>query len=355
MNVFLTGGTGFLGTQLILQLINSKHKVYVLARSKKKSQNLLDKIPLHLQSQVEVIEGELSNHDLSISKEDQNRLFSNIDVFYHIAALLSFDIKKKDELREINYNGTQNTLEFAKNIGVKSYFYVSTAYTLGKKDRAIEKLHDLNGEFNNAYERTKCEAEHLVMNYSETMKVSIFRPAIIVGDSKTGETDSVFGLYGFLKGLEIFKKRVARVGGEYKQKTFTIIGNPIGTQNFVPVDYVCDILLAGIEKAESRKIYHITNPNPPVNNIGLKVIEKLLDLPQIQFSQKENITLTKEEVVLNDFISSFKVYFNRDIDFDISNTLQLLKETDNSVLKMDEEMFKTIIVGYKKEREPVLS
>ncbi|MEB1807016.1 MAG: SDR family oxidoreductase [Bacillaceae bacterium] len=352
MNIFLTGGTGFLGTQLILKLIQSKHKVYVLARSKKKSQTLLNKIPNDLHSQIEVIEGDLSNKELSISKEDQNKLLNKIDVFYHIAALLSFDLKKQDELHQINYIGTQNTLEFARDMGVKSYYYVSTAYTLGEKEHAVEILHDLSGKFNNAYEETKCKAEHLVMDYGQTMKVAIFRPAIIVGDSKTGQTDSGFGLYGFLKGLEIFKKRITRVGYE-KVKTFNIIGNPFGSQNFVPVDYVCHVLLAGLSNAQNQTIYHITNPSPPVNNEGLKLIQKLLDLPEIQFSNQEDIVLSKEERVLNDFISSFSVYFNRDIHFDISNTTQLLNETNNEVLNMDENMFKTIILGYKKEKEVV--
>ncbi|WP_216829652.1 SDR family oxidoreductase [Alkalihalobacterium elongatum] len=354
MNIFLTGGTGFLGTQLILQLLESKHKVFVLARSKKKSQTLIDKIPTNLRSELEIIEGDLSNSVLSISNEDQIYLTNKIDVFYHIAALLSFDINKKDELNEINYIGTRNTLQFAKNIGVNAYYYVSTAYTLGKKEQAMETLHDLNGEFNNAYEETKCKAEHLVMNYSSDMKVSIFRPAIIVGDSKTGQTDSVFGLYGFLKGLEIFKKRISRAGYE-QERMFNIVGNPLGTQNFVPIDYVCCVLLAGLVNAQNRMIYHITNPNPPVNNPGLTVIRDLLDLPLIQFTNKKDIHLTKEEAVLNNFISSFSVYFNRDIHFDISNTLQLLRETNNDVLNMDEYMFKTIILGAKKEKESVLT
>ncbi|MFV8829455.1 SDR family oxidoreductase [Alkalihalobacterium sp. APHAB7] len=353
MNIFLTGGTGFLGTQLILQLIQSKHKVYVLARSKKKSETLLNKIPNDLHSQIEVIVGDLSNKELCITKEDQNKLLNNIDVFYHIAALLSFDFKKKDELNQINYIGTQNTLEFARNLGVQSYYYVSTAYTLGDKEYAEETLHDISGSFNNAYEETKCKAEHLVMDYGQTMKVAIFRPAIIVGDSKTGQTDSGFGLYGFLKGLEVFKKRITRVGYD-QDRVFNIIGNPFGSQNIVPVDYVCQVLLAGLSKAQNQTIYHVTNPKPPVNNEGLKLIHQLLDLPQIQFRKKEDVFLSKEEKVLNDFISSFAVYFNRDIHFDISNTTQLLNDTNNEVLNMDKNMFKTIILGYKKEKEALL-
>ncbi|MFC0470119.1 SDR family oxidoreductase [Halalkalibacter kiskunsagensis] len=351
MNIFITGGTGFLGTQFIQQLVDSNYRVFVLVRSTKKSKALLSKIPLHQHSQIEIIEGDLSDYQLGISKENQSKLKGNIDVFFHIAALLSFDFKMADELYKVNEMGTKYTLEFAKNMGVKSYHYISTAYTLGKKNVAVESLHEVEQEFNNPYEETKCRAEHLVMSYSDSMKVSIFRPSIIVGNSETGETDSTFGLYGFIKGLEIFKKRIARIG-DYSDKEFSIIGNRSGTQNLVPVDYVCHVLMAGLKSAKNKTIYHITNPNPPVNHEGLKIIGELLDFPHIKFNTKENTTLTKEEAILNEFISNFTIYVNRDIDFKITNTRQLL---NNKVLKMDKKMLTTIIYGYKKEeKQPIL-
>ncbi|WP_096200578.1 SDR family oxidoreductase [Bacillus sp. FJAT-45350] len=353
MNIFLTGGTGFLGTQLIQQLLDSNHHVYVLARSLKKSRELLDKIPVHLHSKIEIIEGNLSSNTLGMSVEDHARLHGKIDVFYHIAALLSFDFKKSEELYQSNQIGTKHTLEFAKSIGVKSYYYISTAYTLGKKDRADEILHPIDQEFNNSYEETKCKAEYLVMSYSESMKVAIFRPSIIVGHSVTGRTDSMFGLYGFLKGIEVFKKKMAKVESN-RNKTFTIIGNPYGTQNLVPVDYVCKVLMAGLEHATNQTIYHITNPHPPINHEGFQVIKSVLDLPNIEFDLIDSGKLSKEEVLLNSFISNFSIYINRNIDFTITNTTMLLDTVNEKVLDMNEEMFKTIISGYKNERTAVL-
>ncbi|KHF40013.1 SDR family oxidoreductase [Halalkalibacter okhensis] len=354
MNIFITGGTGFLGTQFIQELINSNNRVYVLVRSLKKSQALLNKIPKHQHSQIEFIEGHLSDKQLGMAKEKQRHLIGEIDAFFHIAALLSFDFKMADRLYEVNEKGTEHSLEFAKDIGVKAYYYISTAYTLGKKDTAEETLHEIDQEFNNPYEETKCKAEHIVMSYSEQMSVSIFRPSIIVGHSVTGQTDSTFGLYGFIKGLEIFKKRISRVGN-VSGKKYNIIGNQLGTQNLVPVDYVCQVLMAGLKKAKNKTIYHITNPNPPLNHEGLKMIGALLDFPDIQFNSREDTVLTKEEMVLNEFISNFTIYVNRDIDFNITNTQQLLSDTDNKVLKMDNEMLKTIIHGYKKQdKTPIL-
>ncbi|MCL7748387.1 SDR family oxidoreductase [Halalkalibacter alkaliphilus] len=354
MNIFITGGTGFLGTQFIQELLDSDNRVYVLVRSTKKSQTLLNKIPKHQHSQVEIIEGHLADNHLGISKKDQSNLKGKIDAFFHIAALLSFDFKMADQLYEVNEMGTKHSLELAKNIGVKSYYYISTAYTLGKKNAAEESLHEMDQEFNNPYEETKCKAEHIVMSYSEHMNVSIFRPSIIVGHSVTGKSDSTFGLYGFMKGLEIFKKKVSRAGND-SGKRYNIIGNQSGTQNLVPVDYVCRVLMAGLEKAKNKTIYHVTNPNPPVNHEGLKMIGELLDFPNIQFNSREDTLLTKEEMVLNEFVSNFTIYVNRDIDFSITNTQQLLNATNNQVLNMDNEMLRTIIDGYKKQdKTPVL-
>ncbi|WP_332628868.1 SDR family oxidoreductase [Halalkalibacter flavus] len=354
MNIFITGGTGFLGTQFIQELLDSDNRVYVLVRSTKKSQTLLNKIPKHQHSQIEMIEGHLADNQLGISKKDQSNLKGKIDAFFHIAALLSFDFKMADRLYEVNEMGTKHSLELAKNIGVKSYYYISTAYTLGKKNTAEESLHEMDQEFNNPYEETKCKAEHIVMSYSEQMNVSIFRPSIIVGHSVTGKTDSTFGLYGFIKGLEIFKKRISRAGNASGRR-YNIIGNKLGTQNLVPVDYVCRVLMAGLEKAKNKTIYHVTNPNPPLNHEGLKMIGELLDFPNVQFNSREDTLLTKEEMVLNEFVSNFTIYVNRDIDFSITNTQQLLNATNNQVLNMDNEMLRTIIDGYKKQdKTPVL-
>ncbi|MCD8511418.1 MAG: SDR family oxidoreductase [Bacillus sp. (in: Bacteria)] len=265
MKLFITGGTGFLGTELIKKLLLENHHVYVLVRSKKKMATLLSNIPDVLHSKLEAIEGDISSPSLGLQEDVKESLKYTIDAFYHSAALLSFDPKDANKLYEVNFLGTKNTLEFAKEIGVSAYYYISTAYTLGKQTKALEVLHDSSEGYHNAYEETKSKAEHLVMSYSDRMKVSIFRPSIIVGHSKTGECDSTFGLYGFVKGIEVFNKRISRSGKNTNNQRFRIVADPNGTQNIVPVDYVVDVLYAGLTEAKTKQIYHITNPEPPTN------------------------------------------------------------------------------------------
>ena len=120
----------------------------------------------------------------------------SIDKFYHLAALVKFNFELADELFQINYTGTQHAIELAKKLNSKHFLYVSTAYTIGEKELAYEELHPVDTPTNNPYEASKVQAEHLVAQEKD-MATSIIRPAIIIGDSVTGEADSKFTLYGF--------------------------------------------------------------------------------------------------------------------------------------------------------------
>lgn len=349
MKLFITGGTGFLGTELIKKLLAENHHVYVLVRSKKKLAALLETIPDVYHSRLEAVEGNISSTNLGIQEDVKESLKYTIDAFYHSAALLSFDPKDADKLYEVNYLGTKNTLEFAKEMGVSSYYYISTAYTLGKQNKALETLHTSTSGYHNAYEDTKSQGEHLVMSYSDKMKVSIFRPAIIVGHSQTGECDSSFGLYGFIKGIEVFNKRQSRSGKNTSNQRFRIVADPCGTQNIVPVDYVVDVLYAGLHGAENSQIYHITNPAPPTNLEIFQMICSLLNISNIDVVSGEQ-ELSVEEELLNGFISSFAPYMNTTLEFSVKNTAALLKKVELSVLNMDKDMLERIIYG-SKQRE----
>ncbi|WP_253719429.1 SDR family oxidoreductase, partial [Staphylococcus aureus] len=104
------------------------------------------------------------------------------------------------------------------------------------------------------------------------MDVSIFRPSIIVGDSETGEADSEFTLYGFMRALDVFKRRIAR-SSDKADVIYRVVGSKNATSNFVPVNYVADILALAASKAEAGKIYNITNPSPATNYDLLSLIK----------------------------------------------------------------------------------
>ncbi|QFT88123.1 Linear gramicidin synthase subunit D [Bacillus sp. THAF10] len=344
MNIFLTGATGFLGGRLVQNLLEQEHTVFILARNLEKAEGMKARLPHSFQERVHIIQGDIVQHNLGIAKEMVKKLINNIDVFYHLAALVKFDHDLRDTLMLLNYEGTKNAITFAHEIKASTFFHVSTAYTVGTSNKGNETLYDVNQEFNNPYEESKALAENEVMKYSDKMNVSIFRPAIIVGDSKTGEADSTFTLYGFMRGLELFKKRLERKN--YPGKVH-LIGSKDGTSNLVPVDYVADILTLAAKRAERNKIYNITNPAPPTNREILETIKYHLNFESLGIYEKgTSFSLTPVEEQLNKMIDVFGPYLDRSIHFEDRNTQGLLKESPIAHLNMTNEILEIIVRAY---------
>ena len=130
--VFVTGGTGLLGSHLIVHLIRNGEEVRALYRDKKK----IDKRKKHLlpeeqalYERAEWVEGNILDiHSL----EDQ---MVDVDHVYHCAAKVSFNPKHKDHLVKINIEGTANVVNTAINCGVKKLCHVSSVSALGKPDK----------------------------------------------------------------------------------------------------------------------------------------------------------------------------------------------------------------------------
>ncbi|WP_101845942.1 SDR family oxidoreductase [Halobacillus sp. Marseille-P3879] len=351
MNIFLTGSTGFLGGKLIGNLMeNVDHHVYVLVRNVSKGERLVNQFSEEKKNRIHLIKGDITQPYCGLSDEQFKKLQNlGMECFYHSAALVKFDVELSDELFEINYEGTKNTLELAKALGAEKFFYISTAYTVGKSSKGVEELYPLDAEYHNPYEASKVQSEHLVWSYQDQMEVSIFRPAIIVGDSKTGEADSEFTLYGFMRALHIFKRRVARNNSSDATVKYRVIANEEGTSNFVPVDYVADILSLAVTKAEPRKIYNITNPNPPTNIEILNMFKSALSFHELDLVHSGNITdLTPEEQQLNSMIDIFRVYLAGNVSFEDYNTQQLIKDTNVEHLNLSTSTLQMIIEAYFK-------
>ncbi|HAQ07452.1 MAG TPA: hypothetical protein DCR24_08035 [Bacillus bacterium] len=224
MNIFLTGATGFVGKKLTESLLEQGHVVYALIRNSKKAEALSSSIPTDLQKNLVMVEGDVSRRKAGLSVEVVNLLNGVIDSVYHAAAFLSFDENVKDQTFAINFEGTRNILELSKEIKAKDFFHVSTAYTLGQQLFGTETLHPVDNQFINPYEESKCHAEHLVFEYRNDFNISIFRPSIIIGDSKTGEAETTFALYGVIRSLELLKKRLDRKK-ELQNQTFKFLCN----------------------------------------------------------------------------------------------------------------------------------
>ncbi|KKK37492.1 short-chain dehydrogenase [Mesobacillus campisalis] len=346
MKILLTGSTGFVGKQLTLSLLEDGHDVYALVRNQKKAENLVASTPFHLREHLHLVEGDITRDHAGIAEDMIRSLTQNIHAVYHMAAFLSFHKEDKEKTFKINYEGTKNILELARRLKVKHFFHVSTAYTLGKKFEAREELHSVDLPFNNYYEESKCQAEHLALRYKDFFNVSIFRPSIIIGDSRTGKADSAFALYGIIRSFDLLKRRMDRQKSPIKN--FKFLCNPEIPQNFVPVDYVVKVLSAALNHAEDNTIYHITNSNPPTNQKICDMIRSSLDIWNVEVVPTSyQGELTAEETRFNEPISVFYPYWERAIEFFDHNTRRLLKEANLKPLDLTEDMLKKIVSGSK--------
>lgn len=353
MNILVTGATGFLGKKLSQDLLNEGHTLYLLARNENKASQLLLSFAENQRSRVHILLGDVSKKGLGVTDQATQDIHQKIDAVYHIAAYLSFDPAQRAQTHEVNIEGTKNTLQYAKAIGSPRFLYVSTAYTLGIDTEGKEALYNPERAFVNNYEETKCLAEHLAFSYSDEMEVIIVRPSIIIGDSKTGEAETNFGLYGLLKGLRVLKRKASRTEG-WEHTKYRIVIDVNVTSNLVPVDYVSSVLVAALHHGENKEIYHATNPSPPTQQLAFECIKEVLDFPNltpIPFNSDE--LLTDEEEAFNASMSVFHSYWSRSINFPTDNTKKLLQKAGQTELHMDKAMLLSIMRGFQKQ--PVLS
>ncbi|OEH93557.1 SDR family oxidoreductase [Bacillus solimangrovi] len=348
MNIIITGATGFVGTRLTKELLEKGHNVFALVRSERKEKMLYEKLPENLTQNLNILRGDISSALLGLSEGLCNELTSKIDTIYHVAAYLSFDDSERERTFQINVGGTNNVLEFAKRIKVQNFFHVSTAYTLGKKEFGKEELHSVDNEFVNNYEESKCHAEHLLTEYKDNFNISIFRPAIIVGDSKTGEAESNFALYGVLRSFSLLKKRIER-NKELLEKKIKFMCNAHTNSNFVPVDYVTKVLVAGLTHAENGKIYHITNSNPPSHQVVFELMKEALNLNNVELVPVTyKGVLSKMDKFVNSAAQVFHPYMEKSVRFEDKNTKLLLERASVQPVVMDKEMLRNIIFAFSR-------
>jgi long-chain acyl-CoA synthetase len=229
--ILITGATGFLGTQLVGELLarqpDASLALLIRDRPGQPGQQRADKfVPEEFRSRVQVFSGDVSLPNCGLDQKTWDQLSSEVTRVIHSAATVRFD-HTLEEARSINVEGTRRVLDFAAGArSLKSLAYVGTAYVAGERsDLVLEDELNVGQSFRNTYEQTKSEAEALVRSRLGTIPGVILRPSIIVGDSRTGVTSSFKMMYWPLK---IYARRLWR----------TVPGYPDAVLDIVPVDYV---------------------------------------------------------------------------------------------------------------------
>lgn len=256
MQYFVTGATGFIGKRLVKKLLARKgNVVYFLMReeSRDKVAALMDYWDATKTRAIPVF-GDLRAAKLGVSKDDAKTLSKNIDHFFHLAAV--YDLKADaEEQMAVNVEGTRNAVAFANGIGARCFQHVSSIAAAGLFEGIFrEDMFDEAENLDHPYFVTKHESEKIVRAECKGA-FRIYRPGLVVGDSKTGEMDKIDGPYYFFKLIQRIRQLLP--------PWMPMIGIEGGRINIVPVDYVVDAMdhIAHQPKLDGQ-CFHLTDPEP---------------------------------------------------------------------------------------------
>ena len=256
MQYFITGATGFIGRRLVRKLLAREGSViYFLVRDVE-----LDSLD-HLydywecgRDRVIPVVGDLTKKQLGVSAADRKKLGKKTAHFFHLAAI--YDLKADAEIQlKVNVEGTRNTVQFAEEIGAKHFHLFSSIASAGLFEGIFrEDMFEEAENLEHPYFRTKHDSEGIVRREC-SIPWRIYRPALVVGDSRTGEMDKIDGPYYFFKVIQRMRKMLP--------SWMPTVGIEGGRINVVPVDFVVNAVdHIAHQKGEDGKCFHLVDPTP---------------------------------------------------------------------------------------------
>jgi NAD(P)-dependent dehydrogenase (short-subunit alcohol dehydrogenase family) len=284
MNYFITGATGFIGRNLVQRLLQHEGTIYALVRAG--SRGRLEELRTAWGAdgaRVVPIAGDLSQPGLGVSEEDLVTLRGEVNHFFHLAAI--YDMSAGAEAQEVaNVEGTRHAVELAGAIDAGCFHHVSSIAVAGLyrgewREDMFEEAERLD---THPYFRTKHESERVVREEGRR-PWRVYRPGIVVGDSRTGEIDKVDGPYYFFKLLQ----RARRVLPAW----LPTVGVEGGEINIVPVDYVADAIdHIAHQPGLDGQAFHLTDPQPKSAGEVVNLFARAADAPQATLRLDSGVT-----------------------------------------------------------------
>ncbi|MEE4360037.1 MAG: SDR family oxidoreductase [Pseudomonadales bacterium] len=245
MSYFVTGATGFIGTHLVDRLLARRGTVYVLVRpgSRARFRALRERWGERAE-RVVPISGDLTRPHLGVSKKDLETLTGKITHLFHCGAIYDIDNSDAEAQHRANVDGTRHAVAFAEAVRAGTFHHVSSIAAAGMyRGHFREDMFDEWAPTEDPYFRTKHESEGVV-RFECRIPFRIYRPGIVVGDSRTGEMGKIDGPYYLFKLIQKLRNALPR--------WMPLIGVEGGKLNIVPVDFVT---AAMDQIAHQRKVH----------------------------------------------------------------------------------------------------
>jgi nucleoside-diphosphate-sugar epimerase len=257
--VFLTGFPGFIAGRLVKRLASEGAQFLLhmqpafAARAREDVARIAEETGRPI-SNFQIIEGDITQPDLGLSALDLEKARQETTTLFHLAAIYDLAVPRGVAMR-VNVEGTRNVNNFARSLmKLRRYHYASTCFVAGRRTGVIleTELRHTSG-FRNYYEESKYLAEVEVDALKSELPITIHRPSIVCGDSRTGETAKYDGVYYLINYLRSSHDVLSLIN----------IGDRGARLNIVPVDYVVEAMAAlALDERAIGATVHIVDPDP---------------------------------------------------------------------------------------------
>ena len=328
----LTGATGLLGRYLLRDLTLAELPLAVVVRSGRfeSAAQRIETAMARWEDQLGrpllrpvVLEGDIAEANLGLTPRDCEWAAGNCHTMIHSAASLSFQADEATgEPWRSNVEGTRNVIELCAGSGIRQLHHVSTAYVCGlRRGRIVETELNVGQEPGNAYEESKLAAETEVLKSSAFDQITVYRPAIIVGDSQTGFTTSYHGFYTPLRLVYSLLQSVPWDTILHRDWLGKLDLSGDERKNLVSVDWVSAAMTHLISHPECHgQTYHLTNPTPATTRSMLEAMTQVLS--ELASGQQLPRTAMSDDSLASfcEQMGIYRSYWSDDPDFDSTNT-----------------------------------
>jgi thioester reductase-like protein len=348
MYTLITGATGLVGRYLIRDLLLNGHMLALVVRSSRRAtaRERIEQILQYWEQQHQrplprpvVLEGDISQPDFGLSESDQRWVQEHCKSIIHSAAILEFfGSDRSGEPWRTNLDGTRHMLDLCRRLEIRDIHYVSTAYVAGLQAGVVAESSLAAGQqFRNDYEASKFEAESLVRAADFAEHVTVYRPAVICGDSQTGYTNTYHGLFVYLRLMAMLIPCIPPDADGVRRTPIRLKFTGNERRNLIPVDWVSAVMTRLFENPAARGLtYHLV-PEDPVqvrrvidwcgeffNSTGVLYAgdpepENLADRP---VSEDEQMF----EAMFRENAETYSNYETTDNTFDASNTKRMVPD-----------------------------
>ncbi|MCG3174265.1 MAG: Linear gramicidin synthase subunit D [Myxococcota bacterium] len=320
--VFVTGYPGFIGKALVRTLLEQELHTRVLVlvqpRFEEAARQSLDALGPQKAERAQVIAGDVVDMHLGLSSGEYMDVAAQVTDVFHLAAVNALGVSS-DVVFRVNVEGTLNVLELARDIkNLRRFNFFSSCYVSGNRIGVItEEELEMGQGFNNPYEESKFQAEREVRRWAKRIPTSIYRPAIVVGDSGTGEVDRLDTVY--YMAIMLVNSPL----------NLPLPGDGVAPLNITPVDFVVKAALRlSWDKRAEGLTFHLVDPNPLSSRKVFEIVAERAGkkLPRMRVSPRmfRMITrvpglerLTRQPLQALNYVNHLAIY-------NCTNTLRLL-------------------------------